>query len=219
MSDEIRQKKWHQYYSEKRIVHQWMQVHLLENLKVSRVLEIGPYLGLVSAMIRNAGYEVSSFDIVEEADITGDVRNLDVSEIKNYDFDLVICCETLEHLPFNEVGTVLHKISETGIKYLILSVPFSGNQFGFSIYWNKYFFKKQTLLKKFMGSKHFPAPAPDSADLQDHHWEIGYRNMPLTRWQGKVEENFRVLRTEFTSGCRSVFFLCENKNRETDLDA
>ena len=210
-----RQEKWHQYYSEKRIVHQWMQIHLLESLKVRRVLEIGPYLGLVTAMMKNAGYEAKTLDIMENADITGDVRDLDVLEIKKHDFDMILCCETLEHLPFDDVDDVLYRISETGTRYLILSVPFSGNQFGFSMYINRYFFKKRSFLKKFMGSKTFHVPSPD-AGLENHHWEVGYRDMPLTRWQGKVEKNFRVLRTEFTSGCRSVFFICENKKYQNN---
>ncbi|MBT7294091.1 MAG: hypothetical protein HN838_16330, partial [Rhodospirillaceae bacterium] len=32
--------KWHEYYSEKRITHQWLQVDLLKSLPVHSVLEI-----------------------------------------------------------------------------------------------------------------------------------------------------------------------------------
>ena len=48
-------KAWHGHYSEKRIAHQWLQVALLQELPIRRVLEIGPYLGLVTAMMAGAG--------------------------------------------------------------------------------------------------------------------------------------------------------------------
>ena len=42
MIDAEHQKRWYQYYTEKRIVHQWFQLHLLEGLGVETVLEVGP---------------------------------------------------------------------------------------------------------------------------------------------------------------------------------
>ncbi len=56
-------RRWHAYYTEKRIVHQWFQVDLMKELDVRRVLEVGPYFGLVSATLANAGYEVTTLDI------------------------------------------------------------------------------------------------------------------------------------------------------------
>ena len=58
-----RRREWFRYYSEKRITHQWFQVHLLEGLAgVERVLEIGAHLGLVTALLDNAGFEVTTLD-------------------------------------------------------------------------------------------------------------------------------------------------------------
>lgn len=98
-----RQHEWFRHYSEKRIVHQWLQVHLLADLEVERVLEIGPGLGLVSAMLANAGFTVTTLDIAltphqraEINHIQADLRTLDAADIA--DFDAIVCCETLEHL-------------------------------------------------------------------------------------------------------------------------
>lgn len=201
---------WHDYYTDKRIVHQWMQVHLMRDLPIARVLEIGPYFGLVTAMARNAGYEVLTLDIEGEPDIVGDVRDLDAAAIASHDLDAIVCCETLEHLPFEQVDGVLSRLAETGVRYLILSVPYSGSQFGLTLYANRHTMRKRTFLKSFRGLKTFEAPA-DRADWTHHHWEVGYRNMPLKRWRGQVERYYDVRRTEFTDGCRSVFFQCENR--------
>ena len=88
----MKNQHWHQFYTEKRIIHQWMQVHLLDGLEVERVLEIGPYLGLVTAMLQNAGYDVTTLDMVEGGGMVGDVGESDVGEIAKRNFDTILCC-------------------------------------------------------------------------------------------------------------------------------
>ena len=63
-----RQKEWFRYYSEKRIGHQWFQLHLLDGLTVQSVLEVGPNLGLVSALLVNAGFTVTTMDMLPSQD-------------------------------------------------------------------------------------------------------------------------------------------------------
>jgi len=214
------QRQWHDYYSEKRIVHQWMQVHLLDALPVTRVLEIGPYLGLVTAMLENAGYRTTTFDVEEapraglasqaSAVLQGDVRVLGPDTASGKDFDAILCCETLEHIPYGQVGDVLDRMAGTGIRYLVLSVPYMGSQLTFQLYINGQIARKYTSLKKFMGFKSFSKP-DDQVSWEPHKWEIGYRDYPLSAFRDVVEQHFRVLRTEFTAGCRSVFLVCENR--------
>ncbi|MEQ8193705.1 MAG: class I SAM-dependent methyltransferase, partial [Rhodospirillales bacterium] len=148
---------WHQYYSEKRIIHQWMQVHLLQNLPVSRILEIGPHLGLVTAMLCNAGYGVSILDIAKRFDfpnvdcITEDIRNISPEQLLG--FDAVLCCEVLEHIPFDDVPNIVLKFSN--VRYLIISVPYMANQLTFNLYINAYTFKKYTSIKKLLNFRKF----------------------------------------------------------------
>lgn len=213
------QRAWHDYYTDKRIQHQWMQVHLLDGLPVQRILEIGPYLGLVTAMLRNAGYEVVTFDIEQQvADelrspsvelIAGDIRDFDSASLAARGFDAIICCETLEHLPFDQVGNVLAALAQVRARYLILSVPFMGSQLTFELYINRFVARKYTSLKKFMGFKKFPKP-DNIDDWEPHKWEVGYRDTPLPVVRSKIESHFNILQVKFTARCRAVFFLCEN---------
>lgn len=206
---------WHAYYSEKRIVHQWLQVELLKGLPVATVLEIGPYLGLVTAMLTNAGYRVTTLDIAGEGPrdgalrhIKADVRQLDPKALNG--FDAILCCETLEHLPFAEVPGVLAAFHAAAAPYLVLSVPYEGPQLGLSLYLNPHvrprfkFFRKVHFLRRF--------PKPQSEAWENHRWEIGYRDYPLRKFLRVVEAaGYRVLRREFTSGTRAVFLVCERR--------
>ena len=54
--------EWLAYYSRKRIMHQWTQLYLLGATDCCTVLEIGPALGLVTSLLVNIGYDVTTLD-------------------------------------------------------------------------------------------------------------------------------------------------------------
>ncbi len=206
--------RWHAYYTEKRIVHQWLQVHLLATLPVKRVLEVGPYLGLVTAMLASAGYEVTTLDIGPEpppvgarAHIQAELRNLDPGRIRG--FDAILCCETLEHLHWDEIGGVLAAFAESGARHLVLSVPYEGAQLCLSLYCNGQTFRHRLFTRTFR----FLAPfKPASAtDIDAHKWEVGYRGTSLRALKGKIDAaRWHVVEQSFTADCRSVFLVCRN---------
>ncbi|HLT78404.1 MAG TPA: class I SAM-dependent methyltransferase [Ferrovibrio sp.] len=208
---------WHAYYTEKRIVHQWMQVHLLQDLPVRSVIEIGPYLGLVTAMLANAGYRVTTFDIENrspgigaERHIQGDIRDFDPKSLPAA--DALICCETLEHIPWPEIPSVLARLQQTEIPWLILSVPYEGTQLAFSIYLNRFTAKRRSMFRKFRFLKNFRSPA--DAGWEPHKWEIGYRGYSVEKFRDTLERaGWQPVRQEFTEGCRSIFLVCRNTGK------
>ncbi len=199
--------EWHRYYSAKRISQQWFQVHLLEDLPGRRVLEVGPYLGLVTAMLDNAGYDVTTFDILPSAferparpHIVADLLTLDPSEIAG--FDTILCCETLEHLPWDDVDRVLAVFRASGVPHLVVSVPYQGFQIEAFLYLNMYMFRQRFALKKLRFLKPF-TPDPDP---RGHKWEVGYRRHGLRACEGKIRDaGWNILRRDFTHPTRSVF--------------
>jgi hypothetical protein len=76
------------------------QVYLVGELGGGRVLEIGIGNGLAAGMLRGLGNDVVTFDINPQLqpDICGDFTSHDISSLGR--FDVVLCCEVLEHLPF-----------------------------------------------------------------------------------------------------------------------
>jgi hypothetical protein len=215
------QARWHGYYTDKRIVHQWTQAWLLKDLGVRKVLEVGPYLGLVTAMLASAGYEVTTFD-VDPANrrlgardhIVGDLRQLDPARIGGH--DVILCCETLEHLHWPDVDGVLRAFSASGNPYLVMSVPYEGFQMNFTMYLNRFVFRRRFSLRKLRFLQRFRIS--DDHDFDAHKWEVGYRGTSLDALKDKLRANgWEPVRQHFTGDCRSVFMVCRNKTSRAQL--
>lgn len=208
-----RRAEWWRYYSEKRIGHQWFQVHLLAGLPVRRVLEVGPNLGLVTALLHNAGFEVATLDRLPAQYELPAVRHIqaDLTEVSAETlagFDAIICCETLEHLWWADVDAVLATFRAAAPKFLIVSVPYQGLQLDFRLYANPHRWRAAFAFKKLYGLRRF---RPDAArDPHGHKWEAGYRGHSLKALEAKLAHaGWRVRRRDFTSPTRSVFYLLQ----------
>jgi hypothetical protein len=207
--------EWHRYYTEKRIGHQWFQVHLLEDLSVKRVLEVGPYLGLVTGLLDNAGYQVTTLDFFPRQFARPDVPHLqsDLTKLAHEaitGFDLILCCETLEHLPWEKTGAVLQTFQKSGARYLITSVPYEELQAHLLIDWNLHRFRQRFAFRKGRSFRRLPPPR----NISEHHWEVGYRGFSLKAWEDRLQNTgWRILRRDFTAPCRSVFHVLENDTR------
>jgi hypothetical protein len=206
----VRRKDWLEYYSRKRIIHQWTQVHLLGKVDCLKVLEVGPGLGLVTSLLVNIGYNVHTLDRWPRAFAYPDVphHERDICSLRGTDiagFDAILCCETLEHIEWHRVGTVLSAFRESGARYLIVSVPYMGFQVFLEVYLNSKTFRQYFSMKKLLSQKNFMAEPPGG-----HQWEVGYRGHSLSNWEGRLRESgWSIMAREFTEHCRSVFHLLE----------
>ncbi len=204
--------EWLSYYSRKRIVHQWTQLHLLGGTNAQRVLEVGPALGLVTSLLVNAGYDVHtldrgprSFAYPDVPHLETDICDLSGGEIAGY--DAILCCETLEHIDWRRVGPVLAAFHASGAKYLVVSVPYMGFQVALDFYLNRTTFRQYFSMKKLLWRKDF-ATEPAGG----HQWEVGYRRYSLRVWETLLADcGWSILKRDFTEHCRSVFHLLEAK--------
>jgi hypothetical protein len=199
---------WLDYYSRKRIIQQWTQVHLLGTVDCKKILEVGPALGLVTGMLVNIGYEVHTLDRSERRfgypDVPHhqrDICELQPDEITGY--DAILCCETLEHVEWDSVGSVLSMFRDSGAKYLIVSVPYMAFQVFLEIYLNRRTFRHYFSMKKLLWRKNFTAEPAGG-----HQWEVGYKGLPLRIWESRLRDGgWLIVKREFTEHCRSVFHL------------
>ncbi|MBV8504884.1 MAG: class I SAM-dependent methyltransferase [Alphaproteobacteria bacterium] len=208
LPDATSKAEWLAYYSRKRVIHQWTQLYLLGATDCQSVLEIGPALGFVTSLLVNIGYHVTTLDRGPRSFAYPDVPYLekDICELRSDDiggYDAILCCETLEHIAWERVGSVLAAFRQSGAKYLIVSVPYMGFQVFVELYANSSTLRQYFSMKKLLWRKDFQAELPGG-----HQWEIGYRGYPLKLWEKRLDESgWSILRRHFTEHCRSVFHL------------
>jgi hypothetical protein len=177
-------------------------------LDCEKILEIGPALGLVTGLLANIGYEVHTldqesraFDYPNVPHLKRNICALQSNEIVGY--DAILCCETLEHIEWDRVGSILSTFRNSGAKYLIVSVPYMAFQVFIELYLNRSTVKQYFSMKKLLWRRDF-APEPAGG----HQWEIGYRDYPLRKWESRLKDSgWTIVQREFTEHCRSVFHL------------
>jgi SAM-dependent methyltransferase len=101
-------------------VHQIYDIH---HLRPRSILEIGLGNGFTSTFLKRAGYEVVTADInpALEPDICCPLSELP-SHLAGKSFDLVVCCEVLEHMPFEDFEPNLKRLRALGER-LYLTLP------------------------------------------------------------------------------------------------
>ncbi len=153
------------YLNEGRFVDYHHTIRLVMRPDVREVLEVGPGNGLVTWILRHAGYGVHTLDCEASVkpDTVGDIRAL---PFPAGSFDAVICCQVLEHLRFEEFQPILRQFYKVSRKYLVLSLPHVVPV------WSV--IARLPIFGSFWGS--VPIPFRKSIDLSDHpehFWSVG----------------------------------------------
>jgi predicted SAM-dependent methyltransferase len=153
-----------------------MQLLYAARSELANALLIGKGDGLVVSLLRQAGIEVKVVDIDPQLapDIVASVEKLPVSD-KSY--DVCICCQVLEHLPFEKFTSTLAEIRRVTRKRLVLSVPDVRRFFSL---------KLQLPLLKIDWSGSLPQLVPKRMpasrfEVHGHHWEIGFSGYRIAR--------------------------------------
>lgn len=107
------------------------QVHEIFRLRPADMLEIGPGNGFVSNFFRAAGVPVVTADInpALQPDICAPLDEVP-RHLNGRRFDLVVCCEVLEHMPWADFPANVATLRDTGER-LFLTLPSYPKHFGF----------------------------------------------------------------------------------------
>lgn len=91
-----------------------------------KILEIGKGAGVVSAVLKDMGYDLKTMDINEHLhpDYVQNICALEDAFKKNQ-YDVILCAEVLEHIPFENFETAIKNIASMlktdGV--LVLTIP------------------------------------------------------------------------------------------------
>jgi SAM-dependent methyltransferase len=179
------------YDTKERFCSYWHQIHEIIQLKPGEVLEIGTGNGFVSKFLKERGVNILTFDIDSKLkpDFVGSALYL---PFQNKSFDVIVCCEVLEHLPYEDACKTLSEIGRVTRHSVILSLPDAN-----------YFYRIYIHVPKIKEIKKLvPLPrikTPIHKFNGEHYWEIGKAGYPLKKIitdiqtpQLRLERTFRV---------------------------
>ncbi|MDR0811035.1 MAG: class I SAM-dependent methyltransferase, partial [Paludibacter sp.] len=113
------------YVSVQRWSSYWHQITEILDLQPATVLIIGCEDGIVGKFVGQYGINVSTFDLnpTLQPDYVGDVREID-KILNGKRFDVIVCCQVLEHIPYEHFEDILQKFSKLA-KNVIISLPYA----------------------------------------------------------------------------------------------
>lgn len=112
------------YFNRKQFDSLVSQLLTVNSLSPSTILEIGPGNGIVSDILRKSGKKVTTFDINENLrpDVIGNIVEID-KIFEDNSFDLILCAEVLEHLPFEHFEGIVEKFNRITRKNVVITLP------------------------------------------------------------------------------------------------
>lgn len=169
-----------------RWISYYRQIHEVLVLEPENALEIGKGSGLVGNVLKFRGLDLTSLDLDPglSPDVVGSVTEMPIPDKK---FDVTLCAEVLEHLPFEDFPRALAEIRRVTRRAVVLSLPHWG--WTFSLVFKLPLLPRIEWCWKLDGLKRHPPGG-------DHCWEIGKRGYPLRRIAAAIESaGYRIRKT------------------------
>jgi predicted SAM-dependent methyltransferase len=159
------------YDSKKRWISYWYQIQEVLNKKPYNLLEIGIGNKVVSDYLKKYNVNVITADIDESLnpDYVCSVNELSKKFTQN-SFDVVLCAEVLEHIPFEFFEDSIREMHTVSNEYVVISLPHFKINFSISI--------KVPLVQAKNLQINIPYPKHHVFD-GEHYWEIGKKGYSL----------------------------------------
>ncbi len=177
------------YDSKERFCSYWHQIDEILSLYPAEILEIGTGNGFVRNYLKRKNIQTTALDtdFRLQPDVAGSVLRI---PFKKQTFDLLSCCQVLEHLPYASFAAALEEIYRVSRKYALLSLPDITTVYRIDIELPGL----SKAIKKLMPHP-FPRPPVHRFD-GEHYWEIGKKDYPVKRIQKDIRSSgFRIIRT------------------------
>ena len=168
----------------------WHQIAETMTLKPEKVLIIGAGDNIVTQILKEQGINVYTLDFDEETspDFAGNITNID-NILQGKHFDVILCCQVLEHIPYGDVENVLNKLKLIA-DFVIISLPYCAANFKLDV---KFPFIKNMRLNiechRFFEKHKFDG---------QHYWEVGKKGFSKRQITKDLEKYF-VVKKRFTA--------------------
>ncbi len=174
-----------------RLANYFEQLLQVQRQKPNRVLEVGIGGGLmkiIAARVTPASWTTCDIDAALHPDVVGSVTDLPFADKV---FDLTLCCQVLEHLPFDLFPRCLAELGRVTAGNILISLPDTRRYYAFACCLPKIGWIEKEINIERMGPRHLPFKG-------EHYWEIGYTG---SRWRD-VRECARATGVEIVKAQR-----------------
>lgn len=180
------------------------QINSINAMKPKSAIEIGLGNGFVSTFLDRMNVPVTTADInpALSPDICAPLDELKTLVSKKY--DLVICCEVLEHMPLEKLDENIDHLRSLGER-LFMTLPNSYRTWGVS----GLSFLPKLGVKMFDFNLDIPWKRPIAGG--PHFWEVGYsKDCSRKSIVGKLEKRYSTVKSgRFSLNPYHVWFVCE----------
>jgi len=148
------------------------------------VLIVGVGDNIVATILKQYGVKVTTFDFDNtlHPNIIGNVVH--IKEIlQEQRFDVLLCCQVLEHLPYEYFEKIIKQFSEIA-NNVIISLPYSSTYFKVDIKIPR-IKERRILLNIHNGHKLFK-------HNEEHYWEIGYKGYSKRKIEGCIKQFLKI---------------------------
>lgn len=175
------------YVSKARWSSYRIQIQQLLSLGVSRILLVGKGDGIVAAALQQCGLQVKTVDIdpTLQPDYLCSIDQLE-QHICDAQFDCVVCCQVLEHLPFDRLEFCLTQLQHSTQRYCVVSLPQKVFRIGFG-----FFIQTRRIGWDFVVRRQ-GVKLPYNSTI-GHYWEIGSQGASLPKVEQTIGTYFGIL--------------------------
>jgi hypothetical protein len=186
----------------------WHQIAETKSLNPDTVLIIGVGDNIVGKILELQGIKVYTFDFDKELhpDFVGNIINI-ADILQGIHFDVILCCEVLEHLPYDKFEGILKSMTLI-TDNVIISLPHSPVFFSLRIIL-PYFYKfiggcgVNICIHKFYREYKYQG---------EHYWEIGIGQYTKNKIRKSINKYF-IISKQFlaTNNHYHMFFIIKKR--------
>lgn len=172
----------------------WQQISEVNKLNPVSVFEVGVGNRFVSSYLKRLGYNIVTLDIIRGLNPSV-VSSALTLPFHDKTFDVSLCCEVLEHLPYDCFVEALCELQRVTKRALVLSLP----DVSYCLTIKLAFRNLPKLPFKLHWEWYISVPRLYQRDYPfngQHYWDIGKKDYPLKNIRAAIAESgFSIVKT------------------------